>query len=149
MTKLHKNCRYFATTVPQAIQQQPGAGTFSPATAPAKKSGSGSTTLLSTLRFSTLFHNDPSAHQDHCGRCRIRTRDLCPRSLVRYHHQIVETWGGRSKRQRLRNTAWLALVFFSSEKDKAKIFLKNYDNVTSGNNFWPYDNNLYNTCVIF
>ena len=33
------------------------------------------------LRFSTLLHNDPAAHQDHCGRCRIRTRDLCPRRL--------------------------------------------------------------------
>ena len=32
---------------------------------------------LSTLRFSTLFHNDSAAHQDHCRRCRIRTRDLC------------------------------------------------------------------------
>ena len=31
----------------------------------------------------TLLHNDPAAHQDHCGRCRIRTRDLCPWSLVR------------------------------------------------------------------
>ena len=29
----------------------------------------------STLRFSTLFHNYPAAHQDHCGRCRNRTRD--------------------------------------------------------------------------
>ena len=26
-----------------------------------------------TDRFSTLLHNDPAAHQDHCGRCRIRT----------------------------------------------------------------------------
>ena len=26
---------------------------------------------LSTLRGSTLLHNDPEAHQDHCGRCRI------------------------------------------------------------------------------
>ena len=25
-----------------------------------------------------LLHNDPAAHQDHCGICRIRTRDLCP-----------------------------------------------------------------------
>ena len=30
------------------------------------------------------YHNDPTAHQDHCGRCRIRTRDLCQRSMVRY-----------------------------------------------------------------
>ena len=29
-------------------------------------------------------HNDPAAHHNHCGRCRIRSRDLCPRSLVRY-----------------------------------------------------------------
>ena len=36
--------------------------------------------------FSTFFHNDPAAHlQDHCGRCRIRTWDLCPRSLARSH----------------------------------------------------------------
>ena len=45
---------------------------------------------LSTLRFSTLLHNDPAAQQDHCGSCRIRTRDHRPRSLVRYlamsHH---------------------------------------------------------------
>ena len=39
---------------------------------------------LSTLRFITLFHNDPAAHQDHCGRYRIRIRNLCLRSLVRY-----------------------------------------------------------------
>ena len=45
---------------------------------------SGVYVFLSTLRFSTLFHNDPAAHQDHCGRCRIRTRDICLRSLVRY-----------------------------------------------------------------
>ena len=32
---------------------------------------------LSTLRFSTLLHNGPAAHQDHCGRYWIRTRDLC------------------------------------------------------------------------
>ena len=32
---------------------------------------------LSALSF-TLFHNDPAALQDHWGRCRIRTRDLCP-----------------------------------------------------------------------
>ena len=32
--------------------------------------------LRVTLGFSTLFHNDPAAHQDQCGRCRIRTRDL-------------------------------------------------------------------------
>ena len=31
--------------------------------------------------FSTLLHNDPAAHQNNCGRCRIRTRDLCPKSL--------------------------------------------------------------------
>ena len=38
----------------------------------------------STLRFTVLQHNDPAAAQDHCGRWRIRTRDLCPKSLVRY-----------------------------------------------------------------
>ena len=30
----------------------------------------------------TVLHNDPAAPQDHCGWCRIRTRDLCPRSMV-------------------------------------------------------------------
>ena len=34
------------------------------------------------LRFGKL-HNDLAAHQDHCGRWRILTRDPCPRSLVR------------------------------------------------------------------
>ena len=31
---------------------------------------------LSTLRFSAFLHNDPGAHQDHCGRCWIQTRGL-------------------------------------------------------------------------
>ena len=30
-----------------------------------------------------LYQNDPAAHQDHCWRCRIRTRDLCPRMLTK------------------------------------------------------------------
>ena len=37
----------------------------------------------------TVLHNDPAASQDHCGRCRIRTRYFYPRSLARYqmsHH---------------------------------------------------------------
>ena len=37
----------------------------------------------------TVLPNDPAAPQDHCGRNRIRTRDLWLRSLVRYqssHH---------------------------------------------------------------
>ena len=37
----------------------------------------------------TVLHNDPAAPQKHCGRCQIRTRDFCPRSLARYqvsHH---------------------------------------------------------------
>ena len=42
----------------------------------------GTLVSLFTLSF-TLLHNDPAAHQDHCERSRIRTRDLCPRSLVR------------------------------------------------------------------
>ena len=25
-----------------------------------------------------IYPNDPAAHQDHCGRCRILTQDLCP-----------------------------------------------------------------------
>ena len=37
----------------------------------------------STLRI-TILHNDPAVPQDHCTRCRIRTRDLCPRSIARY-----------------------------------------------------------------
>ena len=32
----------------------------------------------------TVLNNDPAAPQDHCGRCRIRTRDFCPRSLAHY-----------------------------------------------------------------
>ena len=36
------------------------------------------------MSFSTLWHNDPAEHHVHCGRCRIRTRDLCPWSMVRY-----------------------------------------------------------------
>ena len=32
----------------------------------------------------TVLHNDPAAPQNHYGRCRIRTRDFCTRSLVRY-----------------------------------------------------------------
>ena len=29
---------------------------------------------------STVLHSDPTADQDHCGRRRFRTRDLCPES---------------------------------------------------------------------
>ena len=32
----------------------------------------------------TVLLDNPAAHQDHCGRCLIRTRDLCPRSLLIY-----------------------------------------------------------------
>ena len=46
--------------------------------------GVGISWTFSTLRFSTLLHNDHAAHQDHYGRCRICTRDLCPWSLLRY-----------------------------------------------------------------
>ena len=40
------------------------------------------------------YHYDPAAHQDHCGRCRIRckTQDLCPRSLVRYQWATTSPW---------------------------------------------------------
>ena len=31
-----------------------------------------------------IIHNDPAAHQDYSGRYRIRTRNLSPRSPVRY-----------------------------------------------------------------
>ena len=41
------------------------------------------TFIFFTLSF-TVLHNDPAAHQDHCGRCRIRTQDLCPKSLVSF-----------------------------------------------------------------
>ena len=43
----------------------------------------------------TVLYNDPAAPQDHCGRCWIRTRDFCPRSLERYqmsHHIHRTTW---------------------------------------------------------
>ena len=39
--------------------------------------------------YSTLLHNDHVAHQDHCGKCRIQTWDLCPRSLVRYQWATI------------------------------------------------------------
>ena len=43
--------------------------------------------------FYCTYHNDSAAHQDHCGRCRTWTRDLCPRSLMCYqrksHHITV------------------------------------------------------------
>ena len=34
-----------------------------------------------TLRCSTVLHNDPAAHKDHCGICEIRTRDSAHRGL--------------------------------------------------------------------
>ena len=40
--------------------------------------------FLPWVFLNTLLHNDPAAHQDHCGRCRIRTKDQFPKSLVRY-----------------------------------------------------------------
>ena len=44
--------------------------------------------FLSYLTFSTLLQYvceyDPVAHQDHCGRCRILTRDLCRIRLLHY-----------------------------------------------------------------
>ena len=49
---------------------------------------------LSTLRFSTLFHNDPAAHQDHCRRCRIRTRDLCTDEPPHLYLSLWEWKGG-------------------------------------------------------
>ena len=41
----------------------------------------------------TGLHNNPSALQDHCGRCRIRTKGLCSRSLMSQHisHQWATT----------------------------------------------------------
>ena len=38
-----------------------------------------------------LYHNDPAARQDHCGRCRIRTQELCPRSLVLYQATLLRS----------------------------------------------------------
>ena len=37
----------------------------------------------------TVLHNDLAAPRDHCGRCRIRTRDLCPRILARYQWATI------------------------------------------------------------
>ena len=37
----------------------------------------------------TVLHKEPAVPQDHCGRCRIQTGDLCPRSLGR--HQWATT----------------------------------------------------------
>ena len=37
----------------------------------------------------STLHNDPAAHQDHCVRCRIWTRNLCPQKsggLLMSHH---------------------------------------------------------------
>ena len=44
--------------------------------------------------FYIITHTDPAAHKDYCGRCRIRTRALCPRSLVHCHHMSYysEDW---------------------------------------------------------
>ena len=41
----------------------------------------------------TGLHNNPSALQDHCGRCRIRTKGLCSRSLMSQYisHQWATT----------------------------------------------------------
>ena len=39
-----------------------------------------------------LYHNDPAAHQDHCGRCRIRTRDLCREVGEKEIKMITVTW---------------------------------------------------------
>ena len=38
-----------------------------------------------------VLHNNPAARQDHYGRCRIRTRDLCLRSLARYQWATTST----------------------------------------------------------
>ena len=49
--------------------------------------------FLSSLRWSTVKHYDPAAHQDHCGRCRIQTRDpgslVCNRQWATTHSKIV------------------------------------------------------------
>ena len=34
--------------------------------------------------FCTVLHNYPASLREYCGRCRIQTRDLCPRSLMLY-----------------------------------------------------------------
>ena len=38
---------------------------------------------LTTTRF-TVLHNDPTAHQDHCGIYRCQTRDRCLKILTRH-----------------------------------------------------------------
>ena len=38
-----------------------------------------------------ILLNDPASHQDHCGSCRIRIRDLGPRSLARYQWATTST----------------------------------------------------------
>ena len=46
----------------------------------------------SILRLYSITHyNDPAGHQDCCGRCRIRTRDLCLRSLAHYQWATTST----------------------------------------------------------
>ena len=65
-----------------------------------------------TLRFTTLFHNDPAAHQDHCGRCRIRTPNLCPRSQVR----ILLSW------RIIKNYAKFFLFPFKTSKFKSTLW---------------------------
>ena len=38
-----------------------------------------------------LLHNDPAAHQDHCGKYRIRTWDLCILLICKVVGQNIET----------------------------------------------------------
>ena len=57
-------------------------------------------------------HNDPAAHQDHSGRCRIRTRDLCPRSLARYQWATTSTKATVEFCFLVRNASFLSTVAF-------------------------------------
>ena len=68
---------------------------------------------LSTLRL-IIVHNDPAAHLDHCGRCRIRTRFLCPRSLVSHHisTSLLLLYSVQSLTNYLKSVNLLCLLIF-------------------------------------
>ena len=48
--------------------------------------------LYPAIYSTVLLHNDPAAPQDQWGRCRIRTRDFCLRSLARYQWATTSHW---------------------------------------------------------
>ena len=85
---------------------------------------SGVKVSLSSLRFSTLLHNDPAVHQDPCGRCRIRTWNPCPRSLRHYtnihipykHKKMVSKFLSLVVFFFVGHKSFCALVFFSKRR---------------------------------